>query len=117
MAADGSEMLKNDRFCTIYPDKIFESSEPCAYGSIAKCVRSSIETTFTANLNDGEFSGTPCVSHDTCKLYFNFYDVGKHYVEEDGCGYQFGGIAKFNSEARAIYFLSISIKPTCLGGH
>lgn len=86
VGTDGSEMLKNDEFCYIYPNKMFESPEPCAYDSIAKCVKSSIETIFTANLNDGEFAGPVCASHDRCKLYFTFYDSGKDYADEGGCG-------------------------------
>lgn len=114
--ADGTEIFKNDKFCTINPYKVFETSEPCAYGDIAKCVKSSIESTFRADLSDGEFSGPLCVDHGSCKIYFNFYDADKYYVEENRCGYQFGGIAKFNSEHQVIYNLSMSIKSDCLTG-
>lgn len=114
--ADGSEFFKNDRFCTINPNTIFESTEPCGYDNIAKCVKSSVEKTFSADLNDGEFSGPLCVDHENCKLYFNFYDKSNYYLGPDRCGYQFGGIAKFNSQHHVAYYLSISIKPACLSG-
>ena len=111
---DGAEILNREGFCSLYPNRTFETHDICLHQAIRVCVKNSIEETFHAVLNGGQFAAPPCDDQLKCKLYFNFNDYGEQFLASNSlCGYNFDGIAQTDSNGRLTYILTISAKSSC----